>query len=201
MTTYTQKEKDFIQYVKNRCKEHGVKCVLPKTQSVKMSDGIRCSGYFDESVPILVSSVGRIDWIGILAHEYSHLTQWVERIPLWVEAEKSLPFVWEWLEGKDCKNIEYHINIARDLELDNEKRAVKVIQAFELDVDIEDYIRKANAYVSFYNFLKITRKWCTTKTSPYRNKNIIAAMSPKFNMNHKIFSKKSEKVFRQENGI
>ena len=201
MPQYTKKEQDFIQYVKNRCKEHGVKCHLPKTKSVKMSDGVRCSGYFDESVPILVSSVGRPDWIEILAHEYSHLTQWVERIPLWVEAETSLAFVWEWLEGVDCDNIDHHLSVARDLELDNEKRAVKIIQAFELEVDNDNYIRKANAYVCFYNFLKITRKWCTAKTSPYRNKNIIAAMSPKFNMDHSKLSKKSEKVFRQENGI
>lgn len=199
MATYTQKELDFIQYVKNRCKEHGVKCVLPKTQSVRMNDGVRCSGYFDESIPILVSSIGRPDWIEILAHEYSHLTQWVERIPLWIEAETSLAFVWEWLEGKDCKNIEHHLNVARDLELDNEKRAVKVIKAFELDVDIDNYIRKANAYVAFYNWMKITRKWCKGNNTPYRNENVKNAMSAKFNMNHNILSKKSEKVFRQEN--
>ena len=193
-----QKELDFIQYVKNRCKEHGVKCNLPFVKSVKMIDGVRCSGYFDESIPILTSSMNRQDWIEILTHEYCHLTQWVERIPLWIQAETSLPFVWEWLDGKDCKDIDYHINIARDLELDNEKRAVKIIKTFELNVDINHYTMKANAYVAFYNYLKITRKWCSPKNSPYKNVNIINAMSNKFNMNHSALSKKSERVFRKE---
>ena len=198
MKPYTKKELDFIKYVKARCKEHDVKCLLPNVKSVSLAKSVRCSGYFDESVPVLCSSMNRPDWIEILAHEYSHLTQWVERIPLWVEAERSLPFVWEWLEGVDCNDIDSHINIARDLELDNEKRAVKIIQTFNLDVDINHYIRKANGYVAMYNYIKLTRKWCSPKNSPYRNVNIINAMSDKFNMDHSKLSQKSLKVFTKE---
>jgi len=90
MKPYTAKDLDFIKYVKSRCKEHGVKCFLSNTKSVKLQEGVRCSGYFDETVPVLASSMNREDWKEILAHEYCHLTQWVEQIPLWVQAETSL---------------------------------------------------------------------------------------------------------------
>jgi hypothetical protein len=148
---------------------------------------------------MLASSLNHPEWIGILAHEYSHLTQWVEQIPLWKQGETSLRYVWEWLEGVDCDDIEYHLNVARDLELDNEKRAVNIIQRFDLNVDVEEYIRKANAYVLFYNYMKESRKWCKIKNAPSRNEKLVAAMSPKFNMNYSKLSKKVEKIFREEN--
>lgn len=199
MKPYTAKELDFIKYVKSRCKEHGVKCFLSNTKSVKLQDGIRCSGYFDETVPILASSINREDWIEILAHEYCHLTQWVEQIPLWKEAETSLSFLWEWLDGVDCENIDHHINVARDLELDNEKRVVKLIKSFGLNINIDTYTQKANAYIMFYNWLKQTRKWCKKDNSPYKNERVKSIMSNKFNMDYSKLSQKSERIFRQEN--
>lgn len=199
MKPYTAKELDFIKYVKSRCKEHGVKCLLSNTKSVKLQDGIRCSGYFDETVPVLASSINRADWIEILAHEYCHLTQWVEKIPLWTQAETSLSFVWEWLDGVDCDDIDHHINVARDLELDNEKRVVKLIKSFGLNVNIESYVQKANSYVMFYNWMKQTRKWCKKNNTPYSNMNVRNAMSTKFNMDYSKLSQKSEIIFRQEN--
>lgn len=200
MKPYTAKDLDFIKYVKSRCKEHGVKCFLSNTKSVKLQEGVRCSGYFDETVPILASSMNREDWKEILAHEYCHLTQWVEQIPLWVQAETSLSFVWEWLDGsEECYNIDYHIGVARDLELDNEKRVVKLIKSFGLNIDIETYTQKANSYVMFYNWLKQTRKWCNKNNSPYSNMNIRNSMSTKFNMDYSKLSKKAEALFRKEN--
>jgi hypothetical protein len=107
--------------------------------------------------------------------------------------------VWDWLDGKNIRNIDKHIAVARDLELDNEKRSVKVIKKFNLKVDLENYVRKANAYVIFYNWLRKTRKWSKPNNSPYKNENVKSAMSTKFNMNYKTLSPRLEKIFREEN--
>lgn len=195
---FSKKEQDFIQYVKSRCKEHGVKCSLRNSKFVKMEGHVKCSGWFDEEVPELVVSMNRPDWIEILAHEYSHLTQFVEQIPVWTEGVTSLPVVWAWLDGKDHPKIDYHIDSAKELELDNEQRTVKIIQAFELNIDLDHYIKKANAYIMFYNWLKQTRRWSSPHNSPYKNQRLVDAMSSKFNMNYNKMPKRIEKIFREE---
>jgi hypothetical protein len=195
---YNKNEMAFIKHVKTVCKIYGVKCSLRKSTYVKMDGNVRCSGWFDESAPELVVAINRTDWIEILAHEYSHLTQWVEQVPIWKDAEVSLSKVWEWLDGKTRKNIAHHISVARDLELDNEKRSVKVIKEFKLGVNIDEYIRKANAYVQFYNWMLITRKWSKPNNSPYKNKILKAAMSNKFNMKYTSLTPRLEKIFREQ---
>jgi len=171
-----KKAKDFIKYVKSECKKHGIKCDLRRTKYVKLSGNIKCSGYFDEDEPALVCSMNRPDSLEILAHEFGHFTQWQEGIDIWKKCMVSMPLVDEWLEGKEVPNIKKHLAVCRELELDNEKRAVKIIKNFDLGIDIDRYIKKANAYVMFYNRLLATRKWATPKNSPYSNQRIIEKM-------------------------
>ena len=193
-----KKAKDFIKYVKSECKKHGIKCDLRKTKYVKLSGNIKCSGYFDEDEPALVCSMNRPDSLEILAHEFGHFTQWRENIEIWKKTMVSMPLVDEWLEGKEVPNIKKHLATCRNLELDNEKRAVKIIKKFDLDIDIDRYIKKANAYVLFYNRLLATRKWATPKNSPYSNQRIIEKMPRYFMKDYSTLSKRIEKVFEQE---
>jgi phosphorylcholine metabolism protein LicD len=195
----TQKELNFIEFVKNQCFEYGVKCRLKNVTYVKLSGNIKCSGYFDSEKPELVVAMNRKDWIEILVHEYCHLTQWVEQIPLWNKSATSIGKIDEWLSGGEVKSINRHLGVARDLELDNEKRSVALIKEWGLKVDVEHYIQKANAYVQFYNYMGISRRWSKPGNSPYSNENLINEMPDKFNMNYKKMSKKVEKVFKQEN--
>lgn len=195
----TDNSKYFIDFVKKECRKYKVKCVLKKTKYIKIRKDMLVSGYFDEEVPELVCSMLREDSIGILAHEYCHLTQWVENIPIWKKAGVSIPIINDWLQGEKVKNIRKHLAVCRDLELDNEKRAVKIIKQFELPIDIDNYIRKANAYVLSYNYIYSTRRWFKPKNSPYSNQTLINSMSNKFNMNYNKLSKRVEKIFISEN--
>jgi hypothetical protein len=198
----TDKEIRFVKWIKSQCKKYGVKHSLRNVKYLRLGGNIRCSGYFDENAigkPTLVVAMNRPDWIEILAHEYSHLTQWLENDGLWKTAGESLPCVDEWLSGNEVKNIEYHLGIVRDLELDNEKRTVALIQRWDLDVDIDHYIKKANAYIQFYNYMGKTRRWSNPTNAPYGNQNLIDVMSNKFDMNYKRLSKRVEKVFVNEN--
>jgi hypothetical protein len=109
-----------------------------------------------------------------------------------------MPILDSWLSGEEVEDIDKHISNCRDLELDNEKRSVSVIKKFKLNVDIDHYIKKANAYVQFYNYMKYSRRWCTPERSPYTNENIVLAMPSKFNMDYTKITEKIKQLFIQE---
>jgi hypothetical protein len=191
---------EFIKYVKQECKTHNIKCILKNTKTVKLTnDNNRCSGYFDEES--LAVAMNHPDALQILVHEYCHLTQWVEQCDVWIASvkNKSHDKLYRWLAGEDIKDIKNAISICRDLELDNEKRATKIIKRFDLPIDISLYIKKANAYVQFYNYLLISRKWCNPKNTPYKNDSLVELMSSKFDMNYNKLTKKLLKAFTEEN--
>ena len=190
---------EFIKHVKSECKKHNVNCILKNTKTIKLTDSNdKCSGYFDEEN--LVVAMNRPDALQILVHEYGHLTQWVEQCDLWVASIKnnSHDKLYRWLAGENVRGIEKAIAICRDLELDNEKRSVKIIKKFNLPIDTNTYIKTANAYVQFYNYLLISRKWCKPNNSPYKNKHLLEAMSSKFNMNYNRLTNKLLKIFKEE---
>lgn len=202
MIEKTSKERAFVRWVKNECKKHGVECSLRNVKYLRLEKTIKCSGYFDDGIAgkaKLVVAMNRPDWLEILVHEYCHLTQWKSGHKLWKKAGESLHYIEKWLSGGKVNRIDSHLANARDLELDNEKRSVDLIRKWNLDVDVDNYIRKANAYIQFYNYLRVSRKWSVPSNSPYTNKNLMGAMSNKFNMNYKKMSKKVEKIFVQEN--
>jgi hypothetical protein len=197
----------FLNYVQEETSKNGVVLHEEKGSFIAMTDSIKCSGYFDsegdESLgntqPTLAYSRGREDWMEILAHEFCHMTQWIDEIPEWAPANESIQMIDRWLNGEDVEDIDRHINVSRDLELDNEKRTVKLLQKFELPVDIGLYVRKSNAYVLFYNWMKETRKWSNPENSPYKNENVIKAMSEKFDMNYESLDEHIREIYKQEN--
>ena len=196
----TKKERDFVKHVKSECTKYGVKLYLKRSKQLKLSNNMKCSGYFDENEPAIVCAINRKDWLEILVHEYGHLTQWAEGTEIWKKSNTALSKVDEWLEGTEIRGIKKHLAICRDLELDNEKRSVKIIKKFKLTINIDSYIRKANAYVQFYNHLYYTRTWIDPNNSPYTNNKVIMAMSKNFNMNYSQMSKRIQKVY-EENQI
>lgn len=191
----------FIKYVQEQCEIHGVKCDLQPRKYLDLSGDIKCGGYFDGDNKELAVAMKHKDSMSLLVHEYAHMTQWLENIDIWRKCmdEESHSTVDEWLAGKYFEDINYHIDNCKYLELDNEKRAVKLIKKFNLEIDIDDYIRKSNAYIQFYNYLKLSRKWSVPKNSPYANDRIKSSCPKTFSMDYSKISKKLEKIFREEN--
>lgn len=196
-----KKTQDFITYVKVECKKYGVKCDLRKVSHVRLGKGIKCSGWFDPDTdkPALVCSMNRPDFLEILVHEFCHMQQWIEQCPKWVEAGDSMNYIDKWLSGKNTKNIKKYIDLSRDLELDNEKRSVKMIKKFNLDIDINVYIKKANSYILFYNWMLESRKWSVPNNSPYKNERLLSAMPTNFRMNYTKIPDKIRKIYEEEN--
>ena len=191
----------FIELVKNGCKKHKVSCKLKDVNYLKPTPTIRCTGYFDDESRTLQVAMKQRDAFEILVHEYSHLTQWIDKVPVYTKANKYLLAVDEWIAGTDLPEIVIDTAIQGivDLELDNEKRSAKLINKYGLSVDKESYVKKANAYLYFYHWMRKTRKWCSPNNPPYRNKNIVAAMPTTFRGKYNKLPKRFEKVFEQEN--
>jgi hypothetical protein len=192
--------RQFVKYVREQCKFHGVKLTLKKSQYLILYGNARCSGYFDEEARELVVAGNHPEYLSILVHEFAHLTQWVDNCEPWRKLGDSLVKIHDWLGGEEVKGIKRALAKARDLELDNEKRSVKIIKEWNLSIDIKLYTQKANAYVQFYNWMYYTRRWCTVKNSPYRNKKIYTNMPTIFKMNYEEMSEKYKKLF-EEAGI
>jgi hypothetical protein len=104
------------------------------------------------------------------------------------------------LNGKEVPNIEKALAKTRDMELDNEKRSVKLIKKWDLPIDVKVYTKKANAYVQFYNYMYLTRRWCNPSNSPARNPKVWKKMPASFRMNYEVMEEKYIKIF-EEAGI
>ena len=195
----TSQEKEFIRYVKNRCSKRGVKVFLGKGRKVKC-DSVLTSGYFDEINKVLAVASKGDDFIEILVHEYSHFTQWDENCPIWKKAVKyeAVENFWLYVSGGEAKNPIRSLSISRDLELDCEKRAIEIIKCHGLNVDLDKYHKKANAYVYFYNWMKESKRWCKPNNTPYSNKTLLAAMPTHFNNDYTILPKKIRDIFESE---
>ena len=201
----SKNDKAFIQHVKDECKRLGVKTHIKDVKYVKLSPTIKCSGYFDEADPdkgaILAASMGKPDGLEILVHEYCHLTQWQDEFPLWKQAAKALPIIDEWLAGKYKRpeTLKKAFEIAISLERDNEMRSVRMINEWGLSIDVDKYIKKANSYLMFYNWMKQTRRWSKPNNQPYHNKRIVEAMPTNFKLNYNKLPKKFEILYKEEN--
>lgn len=186
----------FVKHVRSECKKHGIKFLLKRSKYVIVSKSIRCSGWFDSEAKELVVAGQNRNWLATLVHEYGHLTQWLDQCKEWVAAE-GIDNIDDWLNGKEIKNPRKALARTRDLELENEKRSVRIIKEWNLPIDIKDYTRRANAYVQFYNYIFYTRRWCTPKNSPYRNPKVYKFMPSVFKMNYKKMSDKYRKIFEE----
>lgn len=194
-----KKWEGFLEHVIEQCKLKNVELDLRKSKYLELSDNIKCGGYFDSDIPKLACAMDHEESKTLLIHEYCHMTQWLDEMPLWNESAESIELVDKWLGGEDVENIGKHVRISKDLELDNEKRAVQIMKDWDLEIDIEDYIRKSNAYVLFYLYLEKSRKWSVPGNSPYTNKRVLELMSSKFDMNYDVLDPTIEKIFREEN--
>ncbi len=172
----------FIAHVEATCKKHKVRFLLAKGKTVDQGDGLGCSGFFDDEDMVLAVACGHKDWLGILAHEFCHMLQWIADDPLWINSgEKMCEWYWEWVFGstersKDKTDRACRAQLA--VELGCEQRAVRLMRRWKLPVNLDRYIRNANAYVMFYTFMRLNGVWYGR--APYRVPAIRAIMPGKF---------------------
>lgn len=189
---------DFIKHIDNDCKKNGFKLELINLRYLDTGDGAPCSGYFSEEDKKICVAVKTNDFVGTLAHEYSHLRQYIEDEQLYNFYGISYSKVFEWLEGKRIKSLDFHLNNCLNLELDCEMRTVELIKKFDLEIDIKDYIQRANAYMYYWKYLKYSRKWCNPYNTPSNNENIVRLMPKRFLKDYEL-TDKLKSIFIKEN--
>lgn len=155
----------------------------------------RFAGYFDsDGKELLVATGGsKRDWVEVFIHESCHMDQFLENSRIWSDSFNSkgddkYSYLFEWLDGEtyDKKDITLSANTIKALELDCEKRSVSKIVEFDLPIDLEKYIKKANSYILFYNFVKKHRVWSNPGKPPYSFKEIVELMPSDFSLNYKV---------------
>ena len=197
---FTKSQKEFLNYVKKRCKKAGVKIYFGKGKKI-LCDGVKVSGYFDDVNKVLAVALGGECPFEILVHEFGHFTQWVDQCPAWVKSENFNAYnkFWDYVNGKPVKDGKRALSLVREVELDCESRAVDLILCHGLNIDVDFYIKRSNAYVFFYNWMKYTKKWCKPNNTPYNNKRLVHAMPSVFLDDYRKIPDNLLKIFKEEN--
>lgn len=96
---------------------------------------------------------------------------------------ETVDIVMLWIENKIELNenqLDEYIKLSRNVELDCERRSVSKIEAFNLPINVKEYIQKANSYIFFYTAMKKTKAWYVPGKEPYRNKEVWSLCSDIF---------------------
>jgi hypothetical protein len=186
----------FLTDLRGICKEKDVKLFLPNSESVAYSDKIRTIGFFGGDPLTLACARKSPVFIEVLVHESCHLDQYFDDYNFFNKGENS-DLIDEWLLGKEIKNIEKHIEITREIELDCEKRAVRKILKYQLPININHYIQKSNAYVWFHNYMCKKRFWPIPEEFPYNVIEIWSKMPATFQSNYSILPLTIENIFNK----
>lgn len=174
---------EFLDELYISAQNNNIKLELVDEPSI-LINGIKYSGVFQSNIPSLSVAIGKPEaqWQEILIHESCHMDQWIEQCAAWRNtAEKGYSFVADWLEGTcelSDKKLNQYIRNCIVLERDCEKRTVKKIKQYKIDIDINQYVKKANAYLFFYRFVQKNRRW-NAQHPAYEEPTIIAAMPNK----------------------
>ena len=184
----------FIKHVEQLSKKRDVKLSLINAPSV-ITGGVACSGYFsgDDKELVVATGKDKQDWLEILVHESCHMDQWFEKAPVWMNLDISgsdtnyIGLFDKWL-GKeielDKSTLRSCIQAIIDVEIDCEKRAVDLIKKFNLDIDVDNYIRKSNAYVLFYHVVRSKRLWSLPGKAPYMISQLVEMMPNHFDIDY-----------------
>jgi hypothetical protein len=175
-------DKEFLVDAITHLLGKGVHIELRPTKSIYHAGG-ECSGWYDDGKAgvsdepgrrEIIVSCGREDWLGVFAHEYCHFTQDEDGMFETLDENE----FWNWLEGKremTPEEVQSYMISSRELEADNERRTMAMIEKYGLSIEQAGYAKKANSYCLFYNTVARDRKW-SDKQKPYDCPEILAKM-------------------------
>lgn len=175
---------NFITHVKSHLKDFGISLSLEPAKFILVNN-IPVSGYFCENESSLKVATDKPldEWLPILVHEYGHFLQFIEQAPEYRQIkngdENYLNSFDLWLnhqiELSDSKKVEIFTCIF-SLERDCELRALKLIQEYNLPINMVEYTQKANSYLDSYNQVFHNRLWPENNLMPYNRPEIYLSM-------------------------
>ena len=167
----------FVKHVKRHLSEYGMKLVIGKGKFVNTGTG-RCEGYFSESEQRIKLAGNNQYFMQTLVHEYAHFLQYINKIQVYTKCDKASLIVENWFSGKnyDKKTLKRAFLLVRAMERDCEKRAVRLIDEFSLNIDKKLYVKRAHCYIYSHFMMEKTRKYGTYRKSPYFSKHVLKIM-------------------------
>lgn len=174
-----QGTKKLLADISLKCIRNNITLRLENKHLVDM-DNLPCSGYFDESSLVVATKKTKTsEWITTLLHESCHMDQYLEKSKVYISDNVGLNIVEDWINKKSINKTRLHNGFKNTilLELDCEKRTIKKIKKYKLNISISKYIQEANAYLFSYIYALEEKKWYK---APYENMNIVKAMPKTF---------------------
>lgn len=181
----------FLDWVYALADERGVSIQVMNSNSIS-ADGIPCSGYFDpgsRSLRVAAgSAVPRERWLSVLIHEAAHLVQWTRKTRSWTACRLNGRDVTAVVDGylqrpsaRFAKStIDEAFRRVVAMELEAERMAARMIVRHNLPIDLDTYVRKANAYLTFYRWSRQNRLWYSRGRPPYKFRAIWSKMPADF---------------------
>lgn len=147
-------------FIIEKCKLKNIKLSISNRERVVI-DGIECNGYFNykNGAEIIIAKGGKsdFDFYSLLLHEFCHAIQYLENDSSYmklIKLDKDIDeIVDDWLNFKieiSEKELKRYVYLLLDVELDCEKRVVKLIKDNNFNLDLDTYIKKGNSYLLFY---------------------------------------------------
>jgi hypothetical protein len=186
-----------LNYIHNKCSSAGINIKLKNVKYLRFKGSTSTYlGYFCCTSRTIVVAAKNPCYQEVLIHEYCHYLQWRENADVWLRCypkykTDSLNLFDDWLLGSRVHKVKKHIAAVRDLELDCEQRAAWLMRKNKFG-DVSSYIRKANAYVLWHNWIGEIRSMDYT----YQDPDVLKAMSNKWDMNYESLDSHILEVFK-----
>lgn len=170
------RNRQFVKHVRDHLAQYGMKLIIGKGKCVNV-DGFRCSGCFDESGKA-IRIARHCKFLPVLVHEYCHFLQYINNSKVYEKSYKASTIVDGWLKGKNYapKEVKRAFFIVRAMERDCEKRAVRLIELFQLNIDKEMYAKRAHVYIYSHFMMEKSRKFYSFKRNPYYCQSVLRIM-------------------------
>ena len=110
----------------------------------------------DKNPKMLINCLGRETsyWFPIFIHEYCHFLQWKEDKVKWKTYDQHCTLFFDYIEGKIDYISDETVEKVQELEMDCDKRAMKLIDELQLEVNLDEYIQYANIYYISHGLMK-----------------------------------------------
>jgi hypothetical protein len=173
----------FVNHVRNHLAEYGFTLHLGNGRRVNSNEGWRAEGYFDAGSKCIKVGKGGIQWLETLVHEYAHFLQWLDSSDSLANREdKAARLVQDYLHAGKGDLTPAVVKAFRRVmlfERDAEMRAVRCITIHNLDINLDNYIKRANMYIYTHYINMMLRKW-NFKKSPFHSPKVISEMPATF---------------------
>ena len=164
--------KEFISYCRKELKAHGIRCRLYQKKKIGIGKN-KVDGFYCFETKQLHSTINN-NKIDTLVHEFCHFRQFTEDPNLGKKMHINGYWPYDIIssyvenEGKfTYKEFRRACNKSYQLEVDCEKRVVKLIDELGLKINKKKYIRGAVQYILCYKYLPIVKNWPDKKFRKY----------------------------------